>query len=1260
MKPKMFFSLKLAGFAFLMALCPAAWAQSSVVTTTNDSGAGSLRYVISNAVNNAVITFDPSLSGQTIQITNGAILISTNCTIDASALPNGIFLNGNHHAYGIIHIGSGVTASFNYLTFTNGIASFGGAIYSSGNFNVTNCTFANNSVVSNGGPGEGAAIYSLSGNATLINCIFSGNSGLGSGSAGAIYVGGSATMMNCIFSNNNVGSAGGAIVNLGTSILMNCTFSSNNAATGGAIINEGTSMLMNNCTFSGNSAMLRDGGAIANVGGICTLTNCLFSTNASSIGGAIISSSTLNLADCTFSGNFTANGNGGALFVYSSGSVASLLNCTITGNSVTNSSGAGIYNQGTLALTNCIVAGNAPDNISGSFTGINNLTNGNPMLSALGNYGGPVQTMLPLPGSPALDAGNDAAVAGLATDARGYPRISGAHVDIGAAEFQNPIVTTTADSGAGSLRTAVGNVDAGGSITFAPNLSGQTILLTSGQINLVTNCTVDASALPNGISLNGNNASTIFNIGGGVTAAFNYLTFTNGRASNGGAIYNNTGILNFTNCTFVNNLAFGGNGDDGGAIFSQNGTMILVNCMFSTNSAGNYGGAIYGSGGNVTLMNCTFSTNNAAAFGGAVCNFHGTFMVLNCTFTKNIAKQYLGGAIANLSGIDTLVNCVFSANTANTAAGAIYVGDTYQGTSGILNLTNCSFVGNFCTSGGVGGALFLDSGAVASLLNCTITGNSVTNGSGAGIYNSAGTLALTNCIVAGNAPDNINGSFTGINNLTNGNPMLSPLGNYGGSVQTMLPLPGSPALDAGNDAAVAGLATDARGYPRISGAHVDIGAAELQTAIVTTTADSGPGSLRAAASGYVDAGASITFAPNLSGQTITLTSGQITLVGGSFVDPDSDGNIEYGALNIDASALPGGITISGNHASGIFYIPIDGIIFLKSLALINGNAYHGGAIDVESGELTLANCSLIGNSASVGGAIYSDSGGQVVVNQSTLSGNSAPNGGGAIANVFKTMSLNECTLSGNAGAGGGGAILNEYDSETTVNECTLWGNSAANGKGGAIYNGLSFNNESVLSMNQCTVSGNSANNSGGGIFNDDNDGEVTSLNNSIVSGNTGVDFYGTYNGAANLVGGNAKLAALGNYGGPTQTMPPLPGSPAIDGCTSGTSFATDQRGYPRTLGFAPDLGAVEGIFVTNLPGKLTGMTRLGNGSTQFTFTNLSDASSTVLASTNLTLPVSAWPTAGNAIETPAGSGQFQFTDPQATNYPQRFYRVRLP
>ena len=60
---------------------------------------------------------------------------------------------------------------------------------------------------------------------------------------------------------------------------------------------------------------------------------------------------------------------------------------------------------------------------------------------------------------------------------------------------------------------------------------------------------------------------------------------------------------------------------------------------------------------------------------------------------------------------------------------------------------------------------------------------------------------------------------------------------------------------------------------------------------------------------------------------------------------------------------------------------------------------------------------------------------------------------------------------------------------------------------------------------------------------------------------------------------NPQLAPLANYGGPTQTMPPIPGSPAIDGCTNGTGFLFDQRGigFPRVVGAYADIGAVEAI-----------------------------------------------------------------------------------
>jgi hypothetical protein len=78
------------------------------------------------------------------------------------------------------------------------------------------------------------------------------------------------------------------------------------------------------------------------------------------------------------------------------------------------------------------------------------------------------------------------------------------------------------------------------------------------------------------------------------------------------------------------------------------------------------------------------------------------------------------------------------------------------------------------------------------------------------------------------------------------------------------------------------------------------------------------------------------------------------------------------------------------------------------------------------------------------------------------------------------------------------------------------------------------------------------------------------------------------------------------------------------------------------------------------PPRLTGLTLLGNGAFEFSFTNATGASFTVFASTNVSLPFAQWSNLGHATEAPAGSGQFQFTDPQATNNKARFYRVRSP
>ncbi len=84
------------------------------------------------------------------------------------------------------------------------------------------------------------------------------------------------------------------------------------------------------------------------------------------------------------------------------------------------------------------------------------------------------------------------------------------------------------------------------------------------------------------------------------------------------------------------------------------------------------------------------------------------------------------------------------------------------------------------------------------MIQCTVSGNSVIDDPNLGYpefggLDSYGVMTLSNSIVAGNSAAsslfaNVDGSFTGSNNFTSGNPYLAPLGNYGGPTPTMPPL----------------------------------------------------------------------------------------------------------------------------------------------------------------------------------------------------------------------------------------------------------------------------------------------------------------------------------------------------------------------------------------------------------------------------------------------------------------------------------------
>ena len=407
--------------------------------------------------------------------------------------------------------------------------------------------------------------------------------------------------------------------------------------------------------------------------------------------------------------------------------------------------------------------------------------------------------------------------------------------------------------------------------------------------------------------------------------------------------------------------------------------------------------------------------------------------------------------------------------------------------------------------------------------------------------------------------------------------------------------------------------------------------------VVWNTNDSGPGSLRQAIANAFP-GAYINFATNLAGATILLTSGQLMISSN---------------LTIDASALAGGLAINGNHANPIFYIVGSPTPTIKLAALILTNGYSssraGGAI-VNGAVLSLNNCTLAGNSTgsgAAGGAIYNS--GLLTLTGCTFSGNVAGSAG-AILNQSSVCTVQNCTFAGNtASAGIGGAILSDYGATLNLLHCTFTGNSST-GLGGDVFNVLSLVNTTNTIMAGSTPDD---------IYNVSN--SVVGSTNTFGGSNIVqvIDNAGTLIGTSTILAVNPNLAPLGNYGGPTPTMPPLPGSPAIDAAPF-TTLLTDQRGYPRMFGRAPDIGAVEGVHNPAGPGKLKNVTRLGNGSVSFTLTNYSDMSFTVLASTNLALPFRQWSNLGTAVESPLGSGQYPFTDMQGTNYSRRFYTVTSP
>jgi CSLREA domain-containing protein len=375
--------------------------------------------------------------------------------------------------------------------------------------------------------------------------------------------------------------------------------------------------------------------------------------------------------------------------------------------------------------------------------------------------------------------------------------------------------------------------------------------------------------------------SFIRNAGGGASfkssqakVTIQNSSFIDNRAGSGAGIRGDGGI-EILDSEFRGNVATSGIG--GGIMFnasdhSSGGSQTLVSgTTFLENSA-------HGGGGGISLtlqarstaafVDDTFTDNNTDGSGGGIAIF-GTPLGAAATIRQtNIHGNHAagnGGGLYTYNGLLSIEGSTMDHNTSGMNGGGIYA--FTNATNIILSQTTISAN---TSSGDGGGAAIVLPQKIATLANSTITQNSANKGGGISI-SQTGTLRLMNTIDAGNlvtqaAPDLSNSlatldlsfslignsSGTGLipapvgapdarGNLIGGSvagslilPKLAPLAGNGGPTMTHALVPGSPAINAGDPAAVAGMSgvplNDQRGAPftRVYGGRIDIGAFELQ------------------------------------------------------------------------------------------------------------------------------------------------------------------------------------------------------------------------------------------------------------------------------------------------------------------------------------------------------------------------------------------------------------------------------------------------
>jgi hypothetical protein len=1138
---------------------------SLIVTTANDvvdpfDGLTSLREALAFANSNpnaSTITFDPSLAGDTLTLTQGELDVASDITIDGDIDGNGtpdiaIDANNASRVFDVAPPNPGT------VTTLDGLVIEGGNAY--------------------------------------------GPLGTGTGTGGGIYAGANdaLTISNSVVSDNKA-FEGGGVEGYAVTVI-DSTIEGNFASTGGGLAAKtGGSLAVVASTVSGNTAQYDGGGISADPGVALTMIDSTVAENSgANAGGGIFGkdNNSFSIVSSTLTGNDSDFGGG----VYSASGSLTLTNSIVAGDVAAatpasddvdvpgsqltyvghNVLGSAAVNAGSTDTTNgnATIAGTDPTALQSIFAsvGVNPIGT---VSGLLADNGGLVETVAINSLGIAHDTGvtadlptdtydlnhNGDTGERLPVDARGESRVSGNSVDVGAFEVQNTatptnlVVTTlddepfdggditqeTADGNGLSLREAIGLANAAGgshTITFDPSLAGGTLYLTNGELDISSNVTIDGDIDRNGvadIAISADNAAggyatgRVFNIGGNATSAvLDGLIIEDGVVSSSG----------------------------GGISVTEGNSLMLSNSDVVDNVASSYGGGISGIGAGITIINSTVADNDAG-YGGGLSTYNGSLALANSAVYGNSAQQRGGGILGRNADTITLTNTTVSGNS------AVY------GSGGGIS--------------GMAGASILPGNQTVTLYDSTLTGNSAA-GSGGGIYNpgNGSVLTLSNSIVTGNAAsldndvaganslvidgNNIfgskpggsffvntkNGSYTTIDGKSradleevfahvghdpNTGVLSGVLAYNGGPVSTVALNPTGIAIDAGSNAALPldtydlnnngntgdQLPVDARDFSRAVGSSVDIGAFEQQAAqsfVVTTLTDEldstnpnatladmegGTGlSLREAlflANEDPTTADTITFAANLAGGMIGLdpTLGQLTIDGNVTIDGSNDN-----------------ITVDAQGNSRVFDA-LYGTSTINGLTMTDGNAAgtfagDGGAIQVGTSKafggaaLTVSNSTITDSLAAYGGGIAVNAGDSLQLTNSTVSSNSAYLVGGGIANQG-TLTLTNSMVANNSSGYIGGGIAS--DNTLTVIDSTLSGNQTIGGPGAVIPPGYGYGgggglyNSGSAALLNTTIANNKTGYSGGGIYNS----SALTLTNVTIAENSAYNGGGLFNAA---------------------------------------------------------------------------------------------------------------------------------------------------